>query len=84
MMKLVEQTVLAGKTEVLGKNLPRCHFVHQKSHLPDPGANPSRCGVKPATNRFSYGADMSWLLNLIKGRTNTVNCSYYFFFTKTY
>jgi hypothetical protein len=47
---------LAGETEILGENLPRRHFVHYKSHLPDPGANPGRRGGKPATNRFSYGA----------------------------
>jgi hypothetical protein len=46
---------LAGETEVLGENLYRRHFVHNKSHLPDPGANPGRLGGKPATNRFSYG-----------------------------
>jgi hypothetical protein len=55
MEKLVEWMVLAEETEELGETLPRHHFVHHKSHLPDPGANPGlRCGM-PATNRLSYG-----------------------------
>jgi hypothetical protein len=32
-----------------------CHFVRNKSHLPDLGTNSGRRGGKPATNRFSYG-----------------------------
>jgi hypothetical protein len=56
MEKFVEWTILAGETEILGENLPRRQFVHHKSHLPDPGANPGRRGGRPATNRFSYGA----------------------------
>jgi hypothetical protein len=56
MQKLVEWTVLAGEPEVLGKNMPRLHFVHHKSNLPDPGADTGLRGGKPATNRFSYGA----------------------------
>jgi hypothetical protein len=47
---------LAGETEVVGENLPQRHFCpSQNPTWPDPGLNPGRRGVKPATNRLSYG-----------------------------
>jgi hypothetical protein len=57
MMENLVEWRLAGKTEVIGENLPQRHFVHHfVHHLPDPSSNPGRLGGKPATNRLSYGA----------------------------
>jgi hypothetical protein len=38
---------MAGETEVLGENLPRRHFAHQKSRLTRPGIEPGREGCQP-------------------------------------
>jgi hypothetical protein len=42
-MMIMEQPVergLAGETEVVGKNLSQCHFIHHKSHVTLPGIEP--------------------------------------------
>jgi hypothetical protein len=42
-MMNMEQSVefkLAGETEVLGENLPQCHFVYNEPHITWPGLEP--------------------------------------------
>jgi hypothetical protein len=53
---------MAGETEVLGENLPQCHFVHHKSHMLCPDANPGRRCGKPAINRLSYGTALPFII----------------------
>jgi hypothetical protein len=54
---------MAQETEVLGENLPQCHFVHHKTHMFCPDANLGYCGGKPATNRLSYGMALAFCVN---------------------
>jgi hypothetical protein len=61
--------VLTGETELLGENLPRRHFVHHKSHLPDLGTKPGLHGRKPGTNHFSYGVATISLRHVYYSRT---------------
>jgi hypothetical protein len=46
---------LAWANEVLREILPQCHFVHHKTNMLCPDANPGRRGGKPVNNRLSCG-----------------------------
>jgi hypothetical protein len=86
MEKLVEWW-LAGETEVLGENMPQCHFVHHKPHMLCPDVNPGLRGGKPATNLLNYGTTLYvsksntwWWLNEPKYVVKNVEYMVYLYF----
>jgi hypothetical protein len=63
-MENLEEWWLAGETEILRENLLQWQFVHHKSHMTWPGANPCHRGGKPATNRLTYGTALSCMIDI--------------------
>jgi hypothetical protein len=66
---MIMEHLMEEETEVLGKNLSQCHFVHHKSYMT---SNLGRGGAKPATNRLSYGATRFLILPSMSRRKGWV------------
>jgi hypothetical protein len=61
---------IGKETEVLGENLPSLALS-----TTNPGSNTGRRGGKPATNRLSYGAAISFYTSLTFLRLGQEACS---------